>query len=178
MIVQDMEKLVGFTLDFVQERQLLDEAVVSDLARRGEECKSAEEINGWLGVVRGSLKEPQYKELKDRFEETNSSKKRKASSVDTGYVRNKEARFALDFVQEAQLLTEEVVAHLTKHAEGNNTTKDHVQWMTFVKHKIGAFKHREMQKAYAEFCKKDCGFESTTPDEIMALLKKYASFEF
>ncbi len=182
MIVQDMDKLVGFTLDFIQEKQIVEETVVQDLARRAEECKSAAEINGWLKVVKGNITEPQYQELKRRFEELNSenlSKKRKDGKVDTENVKNAEARFALDFVQEAQLLTEEVISLLVNHANsitGGNTAKEHARWMTFVKDKIGPSKFKEMQKEYVEFRKRDCGFESTTPDEMTELFKKYRSF--
>lgn len=175
MKVENMDELVGFALDFIQEEDLLDDNVVAELARKGQSCKKAEEINIWLKVVRERVKGPNYDRMKRKFEDRmkNSSKKRKIVKVDT--IQNAQARFALDFVQEKQLLTEEVVALLVTHAESNKSTKDHDKWMTFVKVKIGFTRYKEMQRDYTEFCKKDCGFEPTTAGDIAVLLKKFKS---
>lgn len=173
-MIVDMVKIVQFSLDYAEERQLLEDHDISALARGAERNLSKEDIEKWLKLLKVKLGDKTYNDLRREFYQ-DSKKIGTPSTKENSKIRFAKAKFALDYVREERLLTEEVVALFTGHAESLKNTADLEKWMEFLRAKVGAAKTREMLKAYAEFTKKDCGFECTTPSEIVGLLEKFKS---
>lgn len=175
----DVVKIVKFSLDFIQERQLLEDREISALARSAERNLSKHDTEKWLKTLKAKIGAPMYSELKRKFYELYSdedgAKQSSSSATTNSKIRFAQAKFALDFVREEGLLTEEVVGLFTTHAESITSKADLDEWMNFLKDKVGPAKKNEMVKAYTEFTKKDCGFERTTQSEIVRMLEKFKS---
>ena len=172
----DVVKIVQFSLDYLQERQLLEDREISALARSAERNLSKEDTEKWLQTLKAKIGVPTYNDLRREFYEHYSDKDgAKQPTTSTTKIKFAQAKFALDFVREEGLLTEEVVALFTEHAESLKSKGDLEEWMEYLKAKVGAAKTNEMAKAFTEFTKKDCGFERTTPSEIVCMLEKFKS---
>lgn len=179
-MIVDMVEIVQFSLDYIEEGQLLEDHDISALARSAEKNVSKEDIEKWLKILNVRLGAQAYNEMRSKFYHVSSTRdsakqNKSSSSNENPKVRFAKARFALDYVREEGLLTEEVVDLFTGHAESLNNKGDLEKWMDFLSSKVGAARNKDMLKAYDEFAKKDCGFECTTPSEIVRMLQKFKS---
>ena len=176
-MIVDMVTIVQFSLDYIEERQLLEDREISALARSAERNISKEDIEKWLKSLKAKLGTPSYTDMRldfqTKYSKKDSAKVKNSSANGNSKVRYTKAKFALDYVREEGLLTEEVVALFTGHAESLKNKEDLEKWMEFLRGKVGTAKNKEMLKAYAEFTKKDCGFECTSAGEIVAMLGKF-----
>lgn len=178
-MIVDMVKIVQFSLDYIEEGQLLEDHDISALARSAERNLSKEDIEKWLKLLKVRIGAQAYNDMRREFHQINSkqdsAKSKSSSSKGNPKVRFAKARFALDYVRDEGLLTEEVVALFNGHAESLKNKGDLEKWMDFLRAKVGAARNKDMLKAYDEFTKKDCGFECTTPSEIVGMLEKFKS---
>lgn len=74
--------------------------------------------------------------------------------------------FVINFVAEHDLANDCVVQNWTKHAEDITDLPGVKQWLGFVKVKIGVIKYKEIQTAWENECREDCGFEDK-PDSVV-----------
>lgn len=75
--------------------------------------------------------------------------------------------FVINFVAENDLATEGVVRNWTKHAEDITDLPGVKQWLGFVKVKIGLTKYKEIQLAWENECREDCGFEDKRDSVVL-----------